>query len=114
MLIVAIIIFTTTAFGGIVLASHVIRRQFAPWVISLGHAILGASGLGFLIGLLLKSGGEHQVLIASLGTLCIAALGGFTLAGFHLTGKLPPRGSVLAHAAVATLGFLMLISIVLL
>lgn len=112
MLIVAITIFAITAFGGIVLASHIMRDKFAPWALSLGHALLGASGLSVLIALLVRTGGTHQTLVLSLVLFAVAALGGFTLAGFHMTRKLPPKGSVLAHASVAVLGFLVLISIV--
>ena len=42
--------------------------------------------------------------------LLVAALGGFFLASFHLRKQLPPKAVVLAHAGVAVMGFLTLLS----
>ena len=45
----ALIVFAIVALGGLVLASSVLRGRLAPWLLSLLHALLGASGLLLLI-----------------------------------------------------------------
>lgn len=40
----ALLVFFIGALGGLVLASFALRGKVAPWVISLLHALLGASG----------------------------------------------------------------------
>ncbi|HEX8758354.1 MAG TPA: hypothetical protein VF745_18605, partial [Steroidobacteraceae bacterium] len=47
-----LIIFAIAAVGGLVLAAHVLRDKFAPWALSLLHALLGAAGLVLLIVML--------------------------------------------------------------
>ena len=45
--------------------------------------------------------------------LVVAALGGFFLASQHLGQKLPPKGVVVLHAALAVVGVALLVSVVL-
>ncbi|MBS0367316.1 MAG: hypothetical protein JSR67_15995 [Proteobacteria bacterium] len=111
MLNVALIVFAIAAVGGLVLAAHVLRGKFAPWALSLLHALLGATGLVLLIIMLLQ-GSAPQRLLAGFVLLLLAALGGFFLASFHLRKQLPPRAVVVVHAAVAVIGFLTLLSLV--
>lgn len=112
MLTYALIVFAIAAVGGLILAAHVLRGKFAPWPLSLLHALLGATGLVLLIMLLLD-GGAPQPVVIGLVLLLIAALGGFFLASFHLRQKLPPKAVVVVHASVAVIGFLTLLSLVL-
>lgn len=112
MLTYALIVFAIAAVGGLILAAHVLRGKFAPWPLSLLHALLGATGLILLIMLLLD-GGAPQPVVIGLVLLLIAALGGFFLASFHLRQKLPPKVVVVVHASVAVIGFLTLLSLVL-
>lgn len=111
MLKAALIVFAIAAVGGLVLAAHVLRGKFAPWALSLLHALLGATGLVLLVLMLLQGSVPQQVL-AGFVLLLIAALGGFFLASFHLRKKLPPKAVVNLHACVAVLGFLALLSLV--
>lgn len=109
MLTYALIAFAVAALGGLVLAAHVLRGKFAPWALSLLHALLGATGLVLLIMLLLRGLAAGPVLIG-FGLLVLAALGGFFLAAYHLRNKLPPKPVVLIHASVAVIGFLLLLA----
>ena len=108
----AIVIFAIAAVGGLVLAAHVLRGKFAPWALSLAHALLGAAGLVTLIVVTLQGAGSSR-LFAALGLLVLAALGGFFLASFHLRRQLPPKAIVFVHAGVAVVGFLTLLSLLL-
>lgn len=108
----ALIVFAVAALGGLVLASHVLRGKFAPWVLSLGHAALGALGLILLLVILIQGSAAQRVLIGFV-LLVIAALGGFFLASFHLRKQLPPKPVVAIHGAVAVIGFLTLLSLLL-
>lgn len=107
-----LLVFAIGALGGLVLAAHVLRGKFAPWALSLLHALLGAIGLVLLI-LMLAQGDTPQRVLIGFVLLLIAALGGFFLASFHLRKKLPPKAVVVVHAGVAVIGFLTLLSVVL-
>ena len=108
----AVWIFAIAAVGGLVLAAHVLRDQFAPWLVSIAHALLGATGLIILL-LAVLDGNAPQRVVAALGLLLVAALGGFFLASFHLRRRLPPKAVVVLHAGLAVTGFLTLLSVVL-
>lgn len=110
MLAYALLIFAIAALGGLVLAAHVLRGKFAPWAVSMLHALLGAIGLILLIVLLVQGSAPQRVL-AGFVLLLVAALGGFFLASFHLRKKLPPKAVVVVHAFVAVIGFLTLLSV---
>ncbi len=113
MLVTALIIFAIAAIGGLILAAHVLRGKFAPWALSVLHALLGATGLVLLIVLMLK-GGASTTVITSFVLFLVAALGGFFLATFHLRKKLPPKAVVIVHASVAVVAFLALLSVLIL
>lgn len=106
-----LIVFGIAALGGLVLASSVLRDKFAPWALSVVHALLGATGLILLIAMLIKGPAPQQILIGFV-LLLIAALGGFFLASFHLRKKIPPKAAVIIHAGLAVAGFLTLFSLV--
>lgn len=112
MLLYAIVVFAIAAIGGLVLASHVLRDRFAPWALSVVHALLGATGLVLLIVLVLQ-GAASSRLTAALALLVLAALGGFFVASFHLRKRIAPKAAVLVHAGVAVVGFLTLLSLLL-
>lgn len=112
MLAYALVVFAIAALGGMVLAAHVLRGRFAPWALSLLHAVLGAAGLVLLLVLVLRGAASHPVLIG-FAVLLAAALGGFSLASFHLRRRFPPKTVVVAHAGAAVAGFLVLLSQVL-
>lgn len=105
----ALIVFAVAAVGGLVLAASVLREKFAPWALSVVHALLGATGLVLLLVMLLQGSAPQRVMIGFI-ILLVAALGGFFLASFHLRRQLPPKAVVIAHAGVAVAGFLTLLS----
>jgi hypothetical protein len=111
MLTYALVVFAIAAVGGLILAAHVLRGKFAPWALSLLHALLGATGLVLLIAVLLQ-GAAPQRVVAGFALLLAAALGGFFLASFHLRKQLPPKAVVVIHAGVAVTGFSTLLSLV--
>ncbi len=112
MLIYALVIFAVAAVGGLILAASVLRGKLAPWALSVLHALLGATGLVLLILTVLQGAGAGR-LLAALGLLVVAALGGFYLASIHLRGKVAPKGIVFLHAGLAVVGLLTLLSVVL-
>jgi hypothetical protein len=112
MLTYALIVFAIAALGGLVLASSVLRGKFAPWAISILHALLGATGLVLLLlGVMGGSGAGRAV--AALGLLVVGALGGFYLASLHARKTIAPKGVVFLHAGLAVVGFLVLLTVVL-
>jgi len=104
MLVSAIVIFAFAAVGGLILAAHVLRGRFAPWLLSGLHAALGAAGLVVLAVAVVQGIGQTWTIV-SLLTLVVAALGGFFLASLHLRKRLPPKGIVVLHAVLAVTGF---------
>lgn len=107
---IAIIIFAIAAVGGLFLASKVLSGQLAPWAVSIVHALLGAAGLVTLILVVLEGAGDNR-LIAALGLLVVAALGGFYLASIHMKGNVASKNIVFIHAGIAVAGFLTLLSV---
>ena len=112
MLTYALVLFGIGALGGLILASQVMRGKLAPWLLSVGHALLGAAGLVILIMMFLQ-GSNGSRLTAALALLVVAALGGFFLASFHLRQTIPAKGLVIGHAGIAVIGFLTLLSLLL-
>lgn len=112
MLTYSIIVFAIAAIGGVVLASKVLTGKFAPWALSIVHALLGATGLILLAVEVIQGTGAGRA-VAALALLVIAALGGFYLASLHLRKQIAPKGIVFIHAGVAVAGFLILLTILL-
>ncbi|MGH1417940.1 MAG: hypothetical protein ACRBCJ_03685 [Hyphomicrobiaceae bacterium] len=106
MLTYAVISFAIAAVAGLVLASHVLRGQLAPWPLSILHAVFAAIGL-ILIGFSVLEGVRDDIAIAMI-ILLIAALGGFYLASVHLRKEVAPSRVVFMHAGAAVVGFLLL------
>jgi hypothetical protein len=86
-----------------VLAAHVLRGRFAPWVLSLLHAALGAAGIVLVLVTVIQGVRGNAAL--ALGLFVVAALGGFFLASFHYRKQVPPKAIVVVHALVALAGF---------
>lgn len=106
-------VFAGTAALGLILAAHVLRGKFAPWLLSLLHLLFGASGLALLLTLMFRQGGG-PVVVAAFFCLVIAAFGGIVLAAlFHGRAKLPPTLLVGLHAGLAVTGFALLLTQVL-
>lgn len=106
MLFYALLSFAAAAVGGLVLAASVLRGKLPPWALSLVHAALGALGLVLtLFAVLEGAGGTAQL---ALIILVITALGGFSLASFHLRNRPGPKSFVVIHALAAVTGVLVL------
>jgi hypothetical protein len=105
----ALIAFAVAAVGGLLLAASVLRGKLAPWALSLVHALLGATGLVFLIVMVMRGASTGRI-TAALVILAVAALGGFYLASLHAKGRVAPKSIVLVHACAAVAGFLTLLS----
>jgi|SRR5690606_24825934 len=103
MLTYALLLFLIAAVGGLFLASFVLRGRFAPWLVSLLHMLLGASGLALLAIAVIDSGAATLPLIA-LCVLVVAALLGLYLASLHLRDTIARKKLVLIHASVAVIG----------
>ena len=108
MLTYALVVFAIAALGGLVLAASVLRNRLAPWSLSVVHALLGATGLVFVILALMRGAG--QTVLIGFVILAVAALGGFYLASIHLKGRVAPKGIVAVHAVAAVAGFLTLLT----
>ena len=109
MTLIAILSLALAAILGLILASRVLKSEFAPWPLSLLHALFGAVGLVLLIATIL-TGSTTQILLVGTGVLVVAALGGFFLASLHLKKSLAPKGVVILHAGLAVIGFLLIVS----
>lgn len=110
MMLYAIIVLAIAAVGGLLLAAKVLTGKLAPWPLSIVHALLGATGLIFLVVEAVQSAWPGRI-AASLALLIVAALGGFYLASQHLRGSVPPKGVVILHAGLAVTGFLLLVTL---
>ncbi len=103
----ALLVFGIAAIGGAILAFQVIRKLFAPWILSVVHAVLGATGLVLLVLVLLQDP-QRGLITAALVLMLAAALGGFYLAYNHLDKRIPPMALLLTHGSVAVVGFVVL------
>ena len=108
-MIYAICSFLVAAVGGLVMATQVFRNRTPSPLIAVVHGLLGATGLGLLLWLVI-TGSTSTAVLAGFGILLIAALGGFFLASFHLRGKPHPKAVVAVHASVAVIGVCTLIA----
>lgn len=112
MLKVAIVLFAVAAIGGLVMATmHFRGRTPPPLVLALLHGALAASGLILLLLAVIRAGAAGTAAVA-LGLFVLAALGGFTLLGFHLRGRTLPNALVAGHGLLAVAGFLTLLAAV--
>lgn len=111
LLLYATIIFLVAAVGGAFMAHRILNGQLAPWLVSLVHLLLGASGLVLVI-LAVMAGAGGVIGMITLGILLVAALGGFLLASMHLRKKVAPSGLVILHATLGVTGVLLLLGIV--
>lgn len=103
MLLPSLLLFAAGAIGGLVMAMRSLKDQPVPWIITIGHGVLVASGLVLLLLSVLDGAGGTAAQIA-LAALLIAALGGFYLVSFHLKKTSHPRAGIVVHAVVAVIG----------
>ena len=106
----AIVLFALAAVGGLVMAFQVFRGAERPWSwLAMGHGFLAAAGLTLLIWATAYAG-VPQLVNVGIVVLVLAALGGATLALKYHVKLLPlSRPLVLGHAALAVLGFVLVL-----
>lgn len=112
MLLYALIVFLVGACGGLVLASYVLRGKLAPWVVSLLHALLGATGLVLLTAAVLTAEHIGTLPLVALGVFLVTACFGFYLASIHYGKRVALKRVVLTHASFAITGAAVLIAAV--
>jgi hypothetical protein len=104
-----VIIFALAAIVGLTMALAVFQGKVPNVGSAVIHGILAA--LGLILVLILVIGGARGPTLGALVFFMIAALGGFTLAfGFHARKKPLPPNVVVAHAVIAVVGFLLLLT----
>lgn len=105
----ALAVFVVAALGGLVMAMKIFSGKHPPWLLSLLHAALGATGLVLLVMVVIK-GMAGSLVTGALVVLLVAALGGFYLASQHAAKKIVPKSVVIIHAAVAATGVVILLA----
>lgn len=106
----AIWLFGIAAAGGLVMVFQLMRGRDRPWSwLAMLHGFLGAAGLTLVVYATAMAGVPSLVNIG-LVVLLLAALGGVTLALKYHVRMLPlSRPIVFGHAAMAILGFILLL-----
>jgi len=105
-----ILIFAIAAVIGLTMAIAAFQGNFPPVPSAVLHGVLAATGLVLLLIAVFVQGATGAAAWA-LGFFLVAALGGFGMAfGFHARRKALPKGLVAGHAALAVIGFLLLLA----
>jgi hypothetical protein len=106
----AIWLFGIAALGGLVMLAQVFRGRDRPWSwLAMLHGFLAAAGLTLLIWAT-AMGFVPGLVNTGLVVLLLAAAGGATLALKYHVKMLPlSRPLVLGHAALAVVGFLLVL-----
>lgn len=111
LLLAALTVFTLGACLGLYMAGRVLRGRFAPWRVSLTHALLGATGLGLLVAASLTHGSATRQILLPFSLFLITALGGFFLASFHLRQRIAPKFVVAVHVTIGLMAFAALVDL---
>ena len=106
----AIWLFAIAAIGGLAMVIQVFTGRDRPWSwLAMGHGFLAAAGLTLLVWATVM-GGVASLVNVGLVVLLLAALGGATLALKYHVKMLPlSKPLVLGHAALAVLGFVLVL-----
>ncbi len=110
MLQVSAVLFALSALGGLTMAFVRLMRGVNPpsWLAML-HGLLAAAGLT-LLAYATFSVGVPMLAAWALALFVIAALGGVTMnLVYQLRNQLLPRALLLGHAALAVVGFVLLV-----
>jgi hypothetical protein len=110
MLRTAVALFAIAALGGLTMAGLRFAGKGNPPVwMAMGHGVLAAAGLALLIFACVALGAPLTAKVAAV-LLVLAALGGATMNLQYHWKNLPlPKGFIAAHAALAVLGFALLV-----
>jgi glucose uptake protein GlcU len=109
----AAILFAIAAVGGLIMA--MIRfsgRDYPPMWLAIIHGLFAAAGLVALL-LLVFGGGAATSLWIALLLFVIAAIVGFVLFSHHLKSRALPIPTMVIHALVAVVAFVILIAVLL-
>jgi hypothetical protein len=106
----AAVLLGLAALGGLTMV--VIRLRGAPqpplWL-AVGHGLIAASGLGYLIYIVATTAVPQLAQLAT-GGFILAALGGAVLFfGFHLAKKALPIPFVIGHGTLALVAYVLLL-----
>jgi hypothetical protein len=106
----AIWLFAIAAIGGLVMAFQVFTGRDRPWSwLAMGHGFLGAAGIT-LLAWATAMAGVRSLVNVGLVVLLLAVLGGVTLALKYHVKMLPlSKPLVLGHAAMAVVGFVLVL-----
>lgn len=107
-----VIMFVFASLAGIALATYIWRGHFAPWWMSVGHALIGVVALLLLIVSVIASGTEIPRLKFPLWLFLLAGMSGLYLASLHGRDRIASRSGVIAHACVALAGSGLLVAVV--
>ena len=95
---IALALFLAAAVGGLIMALRIFRNRKPPLALALAHGAAAAAGL-LLIAKIWLDDNAGTFMVAGLGILIVAALGGFVL-----FSKVHPKALVALHAAIALAG----------
>lgn len=103
MLWIALVLLLAAAVGGLVMAVAIFGGRRPPLPLALVHGAAAAVGL-LLVAKVWLDGDAGTPVLAGLGILVVAALGGFYLLSVHLRDRPHPRAVVALHAVLAVAG----------
>lgn len=104
----AVVLLTLAALGGMVMAGLIFKEKPLPWMLTIGHGVLAATGVVCLAIVAFGESGSLGLMWA-FALFVIGALGGLYLVSLHLREKPHPRGLVAGHGLIAVVGYLILL-----
>jgi len=105
----AAILFAIAALGGIIMAMiRLSGRDHPPMWIAIIHGLFAAAGLVMLLTVVFGTAAARSIQIALL-LFVVAALVGFALFYHHLKGRPLPIPTMVIHALIAVVAFIILI-----
>jgi hypothetical protein len=104
---IAALLLAMGAIDGVTLLVRRLQGSNPNVLFAVLHGVLVVAGAVTLAVAVAR--GERGLAVASLAVFGVAALGGLVLATIHASGRLIPVTFVLAHGALASVGFLLLV-----
>jgi glucose uptake protein GlcU len=110
---IAAILFAIAALGGLIMAMiRLSGRDYPPIWLAIVHGLFAAAGLIALLGLVFGGGAATSIQIALL-LFVVAAIVGFALFYQHLKGRPLPIPTMVIHALIAVVAFVILLIVLL-
>ena len=110
LLMTVLVLFTLAALGGLAMAAMRFGTGRNPpaWL-AMMHGMLGAAGLTLLVFAAFTAELPAMATLSAL-LMVLAALGGVVMnLVYHWHGRLLPRGLLIGHAALAVVGYIVLL-----